>query len=74
MSDPKTPSTKSHAWKMESANVYRSLRSGDTGQEVGCSWKLVETITDIAKGPGQSTEDVKWLDQKLKGLFEKGGH
>jgi hypothetical protein len=25
-----------------------------------------------AGGPGQSTEDVKWLDQKLKDFFESG--
>lgn len=24
-----------------------------------------------AGGPGQSTEDVEWLDQKLKEFFEK---
>lgn len=24
-----------------------------------------------AGGPGQSTEDVKWLDEKLKEFFEK---
>jgi len=29
-------------------------------------------MTDNGRtGPGQSTEDVKWLDEKLRAFFEK---
>lgn len=57
-----------------SANASLSLVSGDTGQAVRAVRQIViwsETTDNFCTGPGQSTEDVKWLDEKLRAFFEK---
>lgn len=59
---------------LESVSLFRGMYSSDACAGVQSLLMRVNSIWGHwAGGPGQSTEDVKWLDKKLHEFFSNNG-